>query len=217
MLNSILRICAIAAAVALPSTGSAATITGEVFSGIGPFSSVQAAENAINASTATATFVSTGINYPAGGNVINSATTLAGFLGPDAGTIVGDGTAPITQTVFRFTGLIELEPGAQTFSVGSDDGFRLTVNGVRVAEHSGPRGFSTNTAVADPGSGFVPFELLFYENFGNSGVRATIDGAVIVAASIPLPAGLPLILAALLGLGLVGGKRRRKLALANPA
>jgi hypothetical protein len=133
-------------------------------------------------------------------------------LGVDAGSIVGNGLATIQTSVFRFTGFVDLLAGSQQFITGSDDGYRLTVNGTLIS-----RAFNTTTNNSNPGEGRATFELLFYENYGNSGLEVSLDGELIKASPIPLPAGFTLILSALAALGLLKWRNRRTLPLVNHA
>jgi hypothetical protein len=110
----------------------------------------------------------------------------------------------------RLTGFINLLAGTQTFSVGSDDGFRLTIGGTQISTANN-RGFATTNTVVDAGFGVTAVELIYYENSGNTGVNFSIDGALAQAvgapAPVPLPAALPLML---LGLGALGAAARRR-------
>jgi hypothetical protein len=140
---------------------------------------------------------------------------LASFLGADAASIIGDSLATIQTSVFRFTGFIDLVPGTQTFAIGSDDGYRLTIDNTLVSQRSQPRSFSTTTRTRNLGEGSAEFELIFYENFGNTGVEFFIDGALATPSPVPVPTGLTLIASALAALGLLKWRRRRIFPLVN--
>jgi len=192
------------------STAQAATFHGEFFDINTRSMSIAQARAAIDGVSPTATFESTAIDYP--NNTQNSGSsnqTLSQFLGVDAASIVGNGNATITTSVFRFTGFIDLVPGAHTFAVGSDDGFQLVLNNQVVSTRSAPRGFRFTTTTSNPGSGRMPVELIYYENFGRTGVEFFIDGVLATPAVISLPGTASL---SALGLGaLVVMSRRRKL------
>ena len=180
------------------TTSQAATFTAEFWNSDSRFGNINQAVAFTENNPVTATFQSTGIDYPAGGtNNISSTTTLASFIGTDASTIVGDGTATIETSVLRFTGFVDLLPGNQEFIVGSDDGYRLEINGTQISQRFRPRAFRTTTTNTDPGEGRATFELFFFENFGSTGLEVFIDGEIVTAAPVPIPAGLPLILTAL--------------------
>lgn len=198
---------------------NAATFQGEFWATAGPSASIDAALSAINGVAPTATFISTAIDYPNGSrNVQNSNQSLAQFLGADAASIVGNPNEQITTSVFRFTGFLTLLPGQQNFALSSDDGYRLTINNTTVSEQSGPRSFRTTALDADVGSGRVPFELVFYENFGRTGVEFFIDSLLAEPSPVPLPATATLSLAGLTILGFLGWRRRLvNLALVQPA
>ncbi|MEL6640835.1 MAG: hypothetical protein AAFP98_05915 [Pseudomonadota bacterium] len=184
----------------------AATFLGEFWDVSSANFSINQALNAIDGVAPTATFTSQAIDYPNGAtNRQSSSLSLASFLGTDAASIVGDGTRAVTTSVFRFTGYVDLLPGQQSFALGSDDGFRLTLDNTVVAQQNRPRGFRFTNLAADAGDGRVPFELIFYENFGRTGLEFFIDNSIIVPASIPVPAtaGLGLMgVATLAGLGM---------------
>lgn len=213
----IMRILAVVVALT-PATGQAANFTGEFWKNNRGFSNINQALNFIASSSPTATFQSTAIDDPNGAtNTTRSSIRLANFLGVDAGSIVGNGLATIQTSVFRFTGFVDLLAGNQQLITGSDDGYRLTVNGTLISQQNRPRAFNTTTNNSNPGEGRATFELLFYENYGNSGLEVSLDGELIKASPIPLPAGFTLILSALAALGLLKWRNRRTLPLVNHA
>lgn len=213
-----MRILALFSGLSIATSGSAATFTGEFWNANAGFNSINQAIAFTQNNAVTATFESTGIDYPNGGtNNVSSTSTLASFLGADAASIVGNGNATVETSVFRFTGFVDLEPGTQQFIVGSDDGFRLTINNTLVSQQSRPRGFGNTTRNRNPGSGIVPFELFFYENFGNTGLEVFIDGQIAQASPVPIPAGLPLLLSAFAALGLLKWRRPWRFPLGKPA
>lgn len=210
-----LRALSVVVALA-PATGSAATFTGEFFKLTSPSRNINQAITAIASASPTATFQSNAIDYPNGGSNTNSSnTTLAAFLGADAASIVGNGLATIQTSVFRFTGFIDLLAGNQSFAVGSDDGFRLTIDGTQIAQQSRPRSFRTTSRNRNPGSGVVAVELIYYENYGNTGVEFFIDGTLATPAPVPVPAGLGLLGTAMAILGLLKWRNRRTFPLAQ--
>ena len=216
-LRGINILCALCVVVALaPASSRAATFTGEFFKLDSPSNNINQAINAIASASPTATFQTSAIDFPNGNTNTNSSnTTLATFLGADAASIIGNGLATIQTSVFRFTGFLDLLPGNQSFAVGSDDGFRLTIDDTEVSQRARPRGFSTTTRNRNPGTGRVAFELIYFENYGNTGVEFFIDGTLANPAPIPVPAGLPLIVTAVAALGFLKSRRRRSFPLAQ--
>lgn len=209
-MKTILLSAAALAAVTIAGAGHAATFSGEFFESDSEVLTLADADAIIADGPADATFLSETINFPTTGNTTASANTLSDFLGGAASTLSGLGDALVETSVFRFTGFVDLAAGDQMFTVGSDDGFRLTIGGVEVASNVDTRSFRETNATADSGSGPTAIELIYFENVGNAGVRFSIDGALAAAADapapIPLPAGLPLLAAGLCFLGVMRRK-----------
>ncbi len=204
------RTLALIAALFLAAPAQATTI-GYFHDSASSFRDVDAAIAFARGLTADATFTSSAIDYPAGADTLSSNKTLAAFLGADAASIDRNAELELTTSVAVFRGWLDLASGPLKFSVGSDDGFALFVGGTELSRFSNPRAFKTTDVMADLGAGRTPFELIYYENFGNTGVRFAIDGTIVTGvappAAIPLPATAPLVL---LGLGAVFLLRRRR-------
>ena len=193
---------AVLAVLACPNGATAATFFGEFWDASTSVSNLNAANAVIAAGGPTATFQSSAIDYPQGNvNNTRSSTTLAQYLGGDAASIIGPSSMSITRSVFRFTGFLDLTSGNQLFQVGSDDGFRLTVGGNLVAQHTNSRGFRFTSATSNPGAGRTPFELIYFENRGRTGVEFFVDGALAAPAPVPLPGAFALLLAGLAAFG----------------
>lgn len=208
MTRNISKVIAVATCFAAPA--HAATFAGFHWSVDTPVTSLADADAIVAAGQPTAIFASSTINYPGPGAVLASAETLTTFLGGDAVSIIGDALAPIATSVFLFRGELELAPGPHLFDVHSDDGFRLTIGGNEVSKFDGQRGFGLTSVLTDVGSGRLPFELLFFENEGQSGVEFTVDGVFPVwskAAEVPLPASGSMAIAGLLMFGALRFRR----------
>lgn len=192
------RLIILLAFLTATSPAMAATFFGEFWDASSPLSNLNDADAVISSQAVTSTFTSTGIDYPNGSTTrIGSGTTLANFLGSDAASIIGPSNSTLQRSVFRFTGFLELLAGPQLFTVGSDDGFRLTIGGTQISQRFSNRGFATTSTTVDAGIGLTAFELIFYENSGRTGIEFAIDNAIATPAPVPLPQGLPLIAAAL--------------------
>ena len=211
-------ICGLTAAAAaalttgMPTGAHAATlvnVTGSFYDADADFSDVNAAVAFADANEADATFGVTAIDYPRGdlGSLTSAPTTLAEFLGDDAASLMGDGTVTLEQSVFVFTGQIRLDGTEDTFTVGSDDGFRLSIGGQLISENVDPRGFEFTDATPGLSAGLYAFTLVYFENQVFTGVEFRVDGELVLAeAAIPLPAGAVLLLT---GLGGLAAARRR--------
>ena len=203
---------ALAGAAAMFGTASAATlvsVTGSFYDAGTDFADVDAAIAFADANAADATFDVTAIDYPRGdlGSLTSATTTLAAFLGDDAASLVGDGSATLEQSVFVFSGQIRLDGTEETFTVGSDDGFRLLIGGQLISENVPPRGFEFTNATPGLAAGLYTFTLVYFENQVFTGVEFRVDGDVVMAgAPVPLPAGAVLLLT---GIGGLAAARRR--------
>lgn len=134
---------------------------------------------------------------------VSSTPTIDQFFGTSLG---GVGNNAILGTVARITGRIDVKTG-DTYSITSDDGYRLTVGGQELAFLSSLDGGSTNTSDPFSGaSGPATFEMLWFE--GNTvGAKLQVEGNF---SPVPLPAAGVLLLGALGGLGGASALRRRR-------
>lgn len=159
-----------------------------------------------------ATFKSTGIDYPQGPQGPGATSdTLADWLGTDSASLSGSSGVSMLGSIFRFTGSIFLDAGTNNLSVGSDDGYRLSIGGSVVNSVDATRPFSTDsfTYTNSGAAGATPFELIFYEdNQVAVGVEFKKDGQI--AAPVPVPAAGIMLMTALGGLGGAAGLRRRR-------
>ena len=153
---------------------------------------------------ADASFVSTGLDYPQGADTVQSsnnndaASPLQGasvqdFLGTDFASFVlregvsAPASAPLQQSLWRFTGVLRLDPlTTYHFRLGSDDGHAIWVGAVGTY---GVAGAPEPDALRGPGifgvecclfsvttdeTGMTPFKLIFYERYGVTGLRVGV-------------------------------------------
>ncbi len=194
----------------LPASAIASTFYGEFWDAPGGVNSLSEARSVIAGGGPTATFGSSLINYPLSappGTVQSASTLLSTFLGSDASSLAGTDSY-LDGSVFRFTGYLNLIGGDLEYSVYSDDGFALGIDNDVVLSFSGLRSLSPTTGLLDLGVGVKPFELIYFENGGATGVTFKIGGDYATPVSpVPLPAALPLLIAALGGMAFL--RRRR--------
>jgi hypothetical protein len=133
----------------------------------------------------------------AGGDVFGLSSVFAGLQlsFPD----IGKGTA--TTTFFLFERIGNLTAGV--FDIRHDDGVALFDDGVRAGGFNGPNGVrNTNNIAFDGGA----VSILYVATNGNLSVLQVQNTAQ--PAPGPLPAALPMLLAALGGLGVMARRRR---------
>lgn len=198
--------------IATAGSANAATVLvgveGAVFDSASSFATVDDAISFADTNTAVGTFTVGTLNYPASANTTSSSNTVTDILGADAASFVGS-DVQLQTSVFVFEGLIDLAGGSQSFTVGSDDGFALFIDGAEVSRFSNPRSYNETTVTADLGVGLKTFKLVYYENFGNTGVAFEIDGAAVTNVDpVPLPMAAPLMAGGLVTL--TAARRRRK-------
>jgi len=141
----------------------------------------------------TSTFVSRSVDYPKGWtDYVADSTRLSTYLGSDASTLRGPGNIGLEGSVFVFTGFIAIRQEYDqntadndidvTFTVGSDDGFRLRIGGRTVASHSQEREYGETTGTASfESEGLYPVDLLYYEDETETGIEWTssITGGIV--------------------------------------
>lgn len=91
--------------------------------------------------------------------------------------------------------------GTYTFTLDSDDGSLLFIDGLLIVDNGGPHGpqSASNDAILDPGTHL--FEIQFFEDFGGeSGLDFLLpDGVTIANGEIPEPVSVWLFVAGLMG------------------
>ncbi|MEM7723197.1 MAG: LamG-like jellyroll fold domain-containing protein [Pseudomonadota bacterium] len=118
-------------------------------------------------------FVASEIAY--GGK--KSDTTVAEFLGDDAATLTGDGTAyEMGPSAVTLTGYVFIPAGVHEIKVVSDDGFALSLGGEAFSSHEGTRPAEGTARVAEFEGGLYAFDLLYFDASGSMSLSVEIDG-----------------------------------------
>ena len=79
---------------------------------------------------------------------------------------------PSNSFSVRWTRIQTFSAGTYTFTLGSDDGGRLFIDGVRVIDAWGDRAYATNSVTRTLTAGVHTIQMEFYENLGSA--RATL-------------------------------------------
>ncbi len=119
-----------------------------------------------------ATFIASEIAYGSK----HSDTSVAGFLGDDAGSIIGDGALEMGPSALTLMGFIYIPPGVHEIVVVSDDGFELKLGGVEFTEFATGRGADETARVADFDGGLYSIEMLYFDGGGSMKLSLEIDG-----------------------------------------
>ena len=113
------------------------------------------------------------------------------------------------NTLYRFTGFLDLGVTDQVFKIVANDGFLLSIAGTTILT-SNTQG--TQTKTTSIAAGPQAFELIYWNNANVGSLNFTINGAGITpvnaptgGSQIPLPGSLWLVLA---GFGVIGMQRR---------
>ncbi len=125
---------------------------------------------------ASATFLATKLDYPNGStDRIGNNSKLSDFLGSDAASldVFGRKSDLIVDTmVIHYTGYIYLPEGNHTFTVVSDDGFRLRIGDDTIVSYS-RNGYKTETGGQYFQEGVYEVDLVWYQNGGQAGMEVT--------------------------------------------
>jgi len=120
----------------------------------------------------SATFEASAIDYGDGA----SNESLADFLGPDGGSIVGDADLVMDGVGITLNGFIALPEGEHSITVRSDDGFVLLLGGAEVARFEGRRGADETTVNLDLEGGLYKIELAYFDSTGGQSLVLEVDG-----------------------------------------
>jgi hypothetical protein len=138
--------------------------------------------------------------------------SLGAFLASSPGEITLTGTAAdLAQnldsvaggTMIELTGTVSVVNG-QTFTVSHDDGLQLMIDGLLVVNVPGPTAPAVTTVTYTGPTGTFAFDLVYGECCGAPAVLAT--SLPLIGTTVPEPATLALLSAALIGFGVA---RRR--------
>ncbi|MEX2407829.1 MAG: PA14 domain-containing protein, partial [Rhodovibrionaceae bacterium] len=113
------------------------------------------------------------LDYPNGSpDRVGQHTYLTQFLGSDAASLDfhNSGNFKVDTIVMHITGYIYIPEGTHTFTVKSDDGFRLRIGDETVVQYSS-NGFHYESDTSYYQEGVYEFDLVWYQNGGNAGLE----------------------------------------------
>ena len=140
--------------------------------------------------------------------------SLGAFLASSPGEITLTGTAAdLAQnldsvaggTMIELMGTVSVVNG-QTFTVSHDDGLQLMIGGLLVVNVPGPTSPATTTVTYTGPTGNFAFDLVYGECCGPPAVLAT--SLPLIGTTVPEPATLALLSAALIGFGVTRRRSR---------
>ena len=161
----------------LSERGEGTGLLGMVYDTGSSMNRVDDAQNLIDTTAADASFTATRLDYPNGlGNRAPNNIALSDFLGDDAADldVFGPDDDLVVDTLtIHFSGYIYIPEGTHDFTIVSDDGFRLQIGGDLIAEYDKNQGFREETGSQYFEGGVYAFDLVWYQNGGQSGLEVT--------------------------------------------
>ncbi|MEM1379440.1 MAG: hypothetical protein AAGH41_02325 [Pseudomonadota bacterium] len=176
-------------------------VVGQVWKSPGfRINNISQAFQVVNSTPLQATWDVSALDYPRGAafTIRSASATLSNFIGPDAATLNGNNFFDLQNTAYIFSGQIKLEDDFERWTVSSDDGFRLIVDGVIAGQFDGVRPGGTTSGTFSQRAGLYSFAMVFFERRGDMGIVFTSNGAIVEAGEVPLPGAAILFPAGLL-------------------
>jgi len=158
-------------------------------------------------------------NIYSGFTAAGSGTPFTGYVGSlttssiNFATETGYAWHPFGLFEFGAESFTDLDAASSkfyTFTVDSDDGAKLYIDGTLLVDSSDPHGPATVSGSAFLTAGKHLMHVEFFECCGGaSGLDVSMsDGLTLTPAVVPEPGALPLVGLSLIGLGLVTRRRR---------
>jgi hypothetical protein len=158
----------------------------------------------IDASQLSAGFAVSGMT-----GLAHAGQTLNDFFGFDIdGIAPGIGNNSVLGTILRITGRVNMQ-GGDSYSVRSDDGYSIAIGNGSAVVNDGLQAPTTTTHGYNGSAGEQKFSMIWFDNQRVEAALQVRGLEFVDVAPVPLPAGLPLLLA---GLGAFALAARRKAA-----
>lgn len=177
--------------------------------------SVADALSATRTLTPTSTFIANAVCFPSCGGNISDGLSLNDFLGGNASNVSANSVTNLSSHVLTLNGFLNIgAASAYNFSLGSDDGSQLFIDGALAVNDDSPHPFTVQSNTINLTAGHHSIEIVQFEDGGNTGLTALINGSPIGSANstttttpTPEPAALALFG---LGFGALGLRARRR-------
>jgi hypothetical protein len=173
------------------------------------------AASLIAGKTPDATFIANTICFPADcSGPTSDHIPLNTFLAGSASSISDNAVSDLTNHVLTLSGFLSIaDTGTYSFSLLSDDGSSLMVDGNTIISNDGPQSFGGGSADYALTAGLHTIRILQFEGVNNTGLAVSMNGTPLggdfirTTGAVPEPAMWVMMIS---GFGLVGAAMRHR-------